>query len=294
MALGDYYILLGVSRQATADELKKAYRRLAVHWHPDRNPGSKIAEERFKAVSEAYAVLSSPHKRRQYDLLGPAEFKNEFAHEDIFQGFEPGDFFKMFGLDDAKDALTHIFDENRKMPVAKNNDDSKARISDFFAGFGQKNPPRDTKSPDILIALQLSFKEAALGADKFVAYNTPGGAVKVPVNIAPATNDRQRIIIKGKGPAQAGGQPGDIIVTVSVTPDPLFTRRGYDIQTFAEATPEDLNKGCRPLVTSLTGKPLRLSIPAGTIAGATFKVQGYGLPKPDGGNGDMLVKIKMR
>lgn len=294
MAIGDYYTLLGVSRQATADELKKSYRRLAVHWHPDRNPGSKIAEERFKAVSEAYAVLSNPAKRRQYDVLGPAEFKNEFAHEDVFQGFEPGDFFKFFGLDDAKDALTHIFDENRKVPVAKNSDANQNRISDFFAGFGQKNSPRDAKSPDIIIALQLSFKEAALGAEKFVAYNTPNGAVKIPVSIPPATSDRQRILIKGKGPATAGGQPGDIIVNLTVTPDPRFTRRGCDLQTAVELTPEDLNNGCRPLITSLTGKPLRLSIPPGTIAGATFKVQGYGLPKAEGGNGDMLVKIKKR
>jgi molecular chaperone DnaJ len=127
-----------------------------------------------------------------------------------------------------------------------------------------------------------------------VAYNTPGGAVKIPVSIPPAAGDRQRILLKGKGPAQAGGQPGDVIVTVSVSPDPLFTRRGYDIVTQLELSPQDLNNGCRPLVTSLTGKPLRLTIPPATIAGATFKVPAYGLPKPDGTIGDMLVKIKPR
>lgn len=294
MALSDYYTLLGVGRQATSDELKKAYRRLAVHWHPDRNPGSKLAEERFKAVSEAYAVLSHPAKRRQYDLLGPAEFKNEYSHEEIFQGFEPGDFFKMFGLEDAKDALTLIFDENRKVPVARERDENKARISDFFAGFGQKHSPRDTRSPDIIIPLAVSFKEAALGAEKFVAYNTPGGAVKIPVSIPPAAGDRQRIVLKGKGPATAGGQPGDVIVTVSVSPDPVFARRGYDILTHLELSPQDLNSGCRPVLASLSGKPLRLTIPPGTIAGATFKVPAYGLAKPDGTTGDMLVKIRRR
>ncbi|UQZ89428.1 hypothetical protein C4J81_09545 [Deltaproteobacteria bacterium Smac51] len=294
MASSDYYTLLGVSRQASGDDLKKAYRRLAVHWHPDRNPGSRIAEERFKAISEAYAVLSNPGKRRQYDLLGPSEFKNEYSHEEIFQGFEPGDFFKMFGLEDAKDALTRIFDENRKVPVATEREETKARISDFFAGFGQKHSTRDNRSPDIIIPLQVSFKDAALGAEKFVAYNTPGGAIKVAVSVPPASNTGHRILIKGKGPSKAGGQPGDIIVTLNVSPDPAFNRRGYDLYTFVTVSPQDLNTGCRPLVTSLTGQPLRLTIPAGTIAGANFKVPGYGLSKPDGGKGDMLVQVRRK
>ena len=173
----DYYTILGVSRGAAPDEIKKAYRRLAVHWHPDRNPGSRLAEEKFKSIAEAYAVLGNPGRRRQYDILGPSEFKNEFSHEDIFQGFEPGDFFKFFGLTDARDALDRIFNPSQAAVAgAGKQEESRARISDFFAGFGQKNSPRDPRSPDIAIPLSIALKEAAFGAEKFVAYNTPGWA----------------------------------------------------------------------------------------------------------------------
>ena len=289
----DYYTVLGVSRGAGQDEIKKAYRRLAVHWHPDRNPGSRLAEEKFKAIAEAYAVLGNPGRRRQYDVLGPSEFKNEFSHEDIFQGFEPGDFFKFFGLSDARDALDRIFSPNSAAAPA-GREESRARVSDFFAGFGQKNSPRDPRSPDIVIPLAISLKEAALGAEKFVAYNTPGGAIKVPVTVPPGADSGQKIVVKGRGPAKPGGAPGDIVVPLTVTPDPHFRRRGFDLLMTLELSAPELSEGSRPLVTALTGQALRLNIPPNSAPGSTFKLRGYGLIKPDGTKGDLLVQIKRK
>lgn len=291
MARADYYTLLGVSRQAGADELKRAYRRLAVHWHPDRNPGSRLAEERFKAIAEAYAVLSHPAKRRQYDLLGPVEFKNEYSQEDIFQGFEPGDFFKSFGLEEARETLDRIFNRDRnETPAAP--EDPKARISDFFAGFGQKHSARNSRAPDIALPLILAFKEAALGAEKYVAYNSANGAVKVPITVPPGSKNGQRLVLKGRGPTQPGGRPGDIVVTLTVTPDPDFQGHGFDLLTALDLSGEELAAGCRPLVKTLTGRTLRLTVPPGTRPGARFKLAGYGLPRPEGGYGDLLVQIK--
>ncbi len=291
MAQIEYYTTLGVGRQAASEDIKRAYRRLAVQWHPDRNPGSRLAEERFKAIAEAYAVLSHPARRRQYDLLGPAEFKNEFSREDIFQGFEPGDFFKLFGLPEARETLARIFND-QPAPAPADIQGGGSRLSDFFAGFGQKGPARDRRSPDILVLLQISFKEAALGAEKFVAYNTAGGAVKVPVSIPPAARPGQRLVIRDRGPCPPGGQPGDVVVTLSISPDPHFSRLGADLLTTLELSARELAEGCRPLVTALTGQTLRLTIPPGTTAGATFKLPGYGLPKPDGAKGDLLVRLK--
>ncbi len=292
MALIEYYTLLGVNRGASLEEIKKAYRRLAVHWHPDRNPGSRLAEEKFKAIAEAYAVLSNPGKRRQYDRLGPTEFKNEFSHEDIFQGFEPGDFFKLFGQPEAKDQLSGLLNRKPAPSAPARREDVQEKMNGFFASFGQKNSARSHRAQDILVPLIVSFKEAALGTEKYVAYNTSAGAVKLLVTVPAGAEAGQRITLKNKGPAKAGSSPGDVIVNLTVTPDPDFSRRGADLLTSLELKAQDLAEGCRPLLTSLDGKPLRLNIPPGTASGATFKLAGYGLPKTDGGRGDLLVRIR--
>jgi DnaJ-class molecular chaperone len=182
MAQVDYYTILGVGREAGPEELKQAYRRLAIHWHPDRNH-ARGAEERFKAIAEAYAVLSNPAKRRQYDLLGLTGFKSEYSQKEIFQGFEPGDFFEFFGLPGGRDTLARIFDETPPPSAPSGPEVAAPPLGEFFEGFGQKNATRDTRSPDILIPLAVSFQEAALGAEKFVAYNTDTGPVKIPVTI---------------------------------------------------------------------------------------------------------------
>lgn len=289
----DYYKTLGVARQASGDEMKKAYRRLAVQWHPDRNPGSRLAEERFKVIAEAYAVLSNPGKRRQYDLLGPVDFKNEYSHEEIFQGFEPGDFFKFFGLEEARDVLDRIFSRESGVSAPAEREDGRARVSDFFAGFGHKGALRDQRSPDIVVPLVVSFKEAALGAEKFVAYNTAAGAVKITVQVPPAAQSGHRLVVRSRGPNHPGSRPGDLIVPLTVTPDPKFSRRGHDLLTFVELSAEELAEGCRPLVWTICGKSLRFTVPAGTSPGSNFKIAGHGLPKPGGGQGDLLVKVKI-
>lgn len=235
--------------------------------------------------------MSHPGKRRQYDLLGPVEFKNEYSQEDIFQGFEPGDFFKSFGLEEARETLDRIFNRDRNEPLAAP-EDPKARISDFFAGFGQKHSARDRRAPDIALPLVLGFKEAALGAEKYVAYNSAGGAVKVPVTVPPGSKNGQRLVVKGRGPAQPGGRPGDIVITLTVTPDPDFQARGFDLLTSVVLSIEELAAGCRPLVKTLSGRTLRLTVPPGTRPGARFKLTGHGLPRPEGGHGDLLVQIK--
>ena len=289
----DYYTLLGVPRKAGNEEIKKAYRRLAVQWHPDRNPGSRLAEERFKAIAEAYAVLSSPLKRRQYDLLGPAEFNREFSHDKIFQGFEPGDFFKSFGLSDARDTLNRIFSKD----PAVRNDSGQApqnHINEFFMGFGQKGSAREARSPDIHIPLMISLKEALTGTEKYVAYNTPSGSVKVLVHLPAGLAGGHKVVVQGQGPAQAGGLPGDVVVTVNLMPEPGFIQRGSDIVTNLELTDTELQEGCRPTVTAPAGQTLRLRVPPKSLPGATFRMPGYGLNRPDGSKGDLLVQVKKK
>jgi curved DNA-binding protein len=288
MAAVDYYAILGVVRQASIEDIKKAYRRLAILWHPDHNPGNSLAEERFKVVSEAYAVLSNLYKRRQYDTLGPTEFSTIYTREDIFQGFEPDDFFKLFGQETPASRLGRLFGEEGTPPARE----SQEHVSEFFADFGRKNTPGEARSPDIAIALQLTFREAALGAEKTVAYNTPAGATRVPVTIPAGANPGQKIVLRGRGPAEQPGQsPGNIIITLTVAPDPDYSRQGWNLLTRLTLKAEDLARGCRPLVQTLAGAPLRLTVPPGAQAGAVFKIAGHGLLRPDGAKGDLLVKI---
>ena len=288
MAAADYYAILGVGRQASPEEIKKAYRRLAISWHPDRNPNSRLAEERFKKIAEAYAVLSRAATRRQYDTLGPTEFKNEFSREDIFQGFEPGDFFDLFGQEETPESLRRIFGQG---PAAGRNPDDHGFLQELFAGFGRRNT--EARTPDIAVTLQLTFREAALGAEKTVAYNTSAGVTKTAVTVPAGAHPGQKIVLKGRGPAGRPGQsPGNLVVTLAVSPDPDFKRRGWDLVTHLTLKAEDLERGCRPLVRPLAGAPLRLTVPPGAKAGAVFKIPAHGLPKPDGTRGDLLVKIQ--
>lgn len=286
MAHTDYYLTLGVTRDTSLEDLKRAYRRLAILWHPDRNPGSQVAEERFKAVAEAYAVLSDPTKRQSYNRLGPKNFHNEYSYEKIFRGFVPDDLFKFFGLPEARDTLEHIFKKGSQAPVPVGN---SGRLDDFFSDFGQTDSRH--RSPDIFIPLMVSFKEAALGAAKVVAYNTSSGVVKVPLTIPPASPPGRRLTLRGQGPAQPGCLKGDVIVTLSVVPDPKFTRVGYDLKTTLKVPAANLAAGTNPTVPTLEGGSLRLAIPKGSKSGTTFKIPGRGLPQPDGERGDFLVKV---
>ena len=288
MAAVDYYAVLGVGRQASAEEIKKAYRRLAISWHPDRNPGSRRAEERFKVIAEAYAVLSNAAKRGQYDTLGPTEFRNTFSDEDIFQGFEPGDFFGFFGREEAADRIRRIFGQG---PAAGQDRGDHDFFHDFFTGFGRKNT--ESRTPDIAVTLQLTFREAALGAEKTVAYNTPAGVAKMTVTVPVGANQGQKLVLRGRGPAGRPGQsPGNLVITLAVSPDPDFRRQGWDLVTRLALKAEDLARGCRSLVQPLAGVPLRLTVPPGTKAGAFLKIPARGLSKPDGTKGDLLVKIQ--
>jgi len=288
MAAVDYYTILGVGRQASIEDLKRAYRRLAIHWHPDRNPGSRVAEERFKVIAEAYAVLSNAAKRRQYDTLGPAKFRSEYSREDIFQGFEPSDFFDLFGREETTDRLGRLFRQDQ-VAVPERDD----HINDFFADFGRKTGSGESRIPDILVTLQLTLREAVLGAEKIVAYNTSAGVTKVAVTVPPGSEQGRKIVLRGRGLAgRPGHGSGNVIVTLAVRPDPDFSRQGWDLVTRLTLKAEDLARGCRPLVRPLEGLPLRLTVPPGAKAGAVFKIPGHGIPKPDGDKGDLLVKIQ--
>lgn len=194
----DYYRLLQVSPDADQAALKKAYRQLAVLWHPDRNPDSTVAEERFKAIAEAYAVLSDPVKRQRYDQLGPEAFFGEFGPGDIFEGFDLADLFKEFGLPSVKESLFDLVDHGRGRAA------KSGRYQDFFAEFGQKpshgGRPRG-KPPAVGVTLAVSLKEAVLGAIKTCAFNVDAEVARVAVTVPPGSSHGQVLTVPKIGRA---------------------------------------------------------------------------------------------
>ena len=326
MTRRDYYEVLGVTREADGDEIKRAYRKLAFEFHPDRNPDDAEAETKFKEAAEAYEVLRDPDKRGRYD---------RFGHDGVagngFSGFSSSeDIFSAFG---------DIFGE--------------------FFGFSQRRGPRPIQGPDLRYNLKISFREAAKGTS--VDLTIPrhvrcsdcqgtgadpghppetcrqcGGAGqvrqsqgffqiavtcpvcrgagtmithpcgtcrgegkvrqerKLSVTIPPGVDDGSRLRLRGEGEAgEHGGPPGDLYVVIYVEADKVFSRQGRDLHQTVDLTFVQAALGDKVIVPTLDD-PETLTVPKGTQGGEVFRLRGMGLPQPGRqGKGDMLVEVRV-
>jgi curved DNA-binding protein len=287
----DYYSLLQVQPEADFTELKKAYHRLAVLWHPDRNPGSQMAEDRFKAIAEAYAVLSDPKKRKRYDEVGHEIFSGEFTEKDIFQGFEINDLFKEFGLPTNDDTLERLLD------LDKVDDRDTGRVQDFFGGFGQGKGERRSfgkkKAGDLKMQIFISLKVAIYGGEHLAAFNTVNGAMKTKVKIPKGTEDGTQITVPNKVPGAKNEESGDLVITIKILPNPNFARRGANIYTKLSLSAKELKNGAHPIVNTLDGKDIRINVAPGTKPGTKLKVTGLGVPQRTG-KGNLIISLCLK
>lgn len=288
MGSNDYYKLLGIDRNAGQDEIKKAYRKLAVKYHPDHNAGNKQAEEKFKEINEAYAVLSDKEKRRNYDMYGHSEFNRQYSREDIFRGFDMGDLFKEFGL--GGDAYSHMFGGGGR----GYRQSQQGGFNSFFGDFGRKGqPPRRSKGADVSFDLHISFKESIFGAEKLIAFNTEEGVSKVTARVPAGIEHGKKLRLAGQGKKSPdGGSPGDLLVKIHVSPDGRFKREAFDLTTDARIKLTDALLGTSVNVETLDGRTLNLKIAPGTQNQAKLRVKGFGVPRPSGKlRGDLFVRI---
>jgi DnaJ-class molecular chaperone len=275
MASTDYYKALGVDKKSSPEEIKKAFRKLAVKYHPDRNPNDKAAEDRFKDINEAYAVLSDPKKKEEYDTYGSNGFHKQYSQEDIFRGFDFGNAYKDMGAGGGEDIFSRLFGGSFSRGGARGG----------FRGGPQRGG-------DLEMEVEIGFRDAAQGAEKQIAFRRSGQREELKIKIPAGVDTGSKIRLTGKGGQGEGGGPdGDLFLTMRVLPDQLFTREGGDL--FVDRT-IPFSAAC--LGTSLDVPTLesdkRIKVPAGIQPGTKIRLKGCGIkPLSSNTKGDLYVKV---
>ncbi len=283
----DYYKTLGITKSASADEIKKAYRKMALKYHPDRNKDNKEAEEKFKQANEAYAVLSDAEKRQQYDTYGSAGFSQRYSQEDIFRGADLNSILREFGMNFGG--------------MGGGRTSSRASAGNPFESmFSQQGgcggscggaARQPVKGQDHTLEMPVSLEDVLSGAEKTVVLGR--GGEKVSVKIPAGIESGKKLRVRGKGGSSpAGGPSGDLYLKVKVTPHSTFTREGSDLFVQKEIPFSAAVLGTKIAVTTLGGKQFNVKVPAGVQPQAKLRLKGHGLPaSPNGSKGDTYVKI---
>jgi curved DNA-binding protein len=262
----DYYDALGVSRDASADEIRRAYRQLARRYHPDVNK-DEGADDRFKEISEAYEVLRDDEKRQRYDRVG----RGHSAGDDVsgtvdFEDFVGSDFFE--GLFGGRGG---------------------ARRPGGFGGFGGFDG-YSRRGGDQEAVLELSLEEAVAGGRRKLSL---GDGREFDVNIPPGVRDGQRIRLAGEGePGPGGGQAGDLLLRVRVRPHPRFRVDGDDLHVDLPVAPWEAALGASVQVQTLDGRA-RVRVPEGSSCGRKLRLRGEGLPRAGGDRGDLYASVRI-
>jgi molecular chaperone DnaJ len=297
----DFYAILGVPADADAAAVKKAYRKLARKLHPDQNAGSKPAETRFKEIGEAYAVLSNPEERKQYDAIrsmsrggarftsggpggGGAGFEDVFSN--LFGGGGGGNV--RFNTGRGGAGQPNIEDLLGGMFGQQGGGYAGGRGQQGYGGFGSTAGPR--RGADIEARTTLSFRDAVEGST--VTLSTADGS-RITARIPIGVKDGQKIRLRGKGnPGDEGAPAGDLMLTVQVRPHPVFGRDGNNLTVDLPVTFAEAALGATVSVPTLSGEPVKVRIAAGTPSGRVLRVKGRGIATKDQA-GDLLAKVSV-
>lgn len=292
--MADYYEVLGVDKSASDSDIKSAYRKLALKHHPDRNPDNKEAEEKFKKISEAYAVLSDNQKRKQYDQFGDSDFHQRYSSDDIFRGTDFSSVFNEFGFGNGgggggaggasiEDLLSGIFGGM-----------SGGRPRGPGGQSGFTRAPQ--KGSDVEYPVQISFHDGLNGCQRNVSFQLSDGTQRqLTVKIPGGTKTGGKLRIAGRGAPGPGGAPaGDLYVVIEVASHPDFTLQGDDIETDVKVKLSEALLGGSAEVHTPNDGDKKIKIPAGVKHGTKIRLKGFGFPKAGGKTrGDLYAIVNI-
>lgn len=271
----DYYQTLGVTRTASAEEIQKAYRKLARKHHPDMNPDDAAAKKRFQEIQQAYDVLNDPQKRQKYDQFGP-QFEQFQAAPG---GGQPFDFQDMFGGAGGFQGMD---------------------LGDLFRQFGGAGPQpgRGRRAPragaDLQASITIPFQVAVVGGETLVSLDRGNGKTEsISVRIPAGIEEGKKIRLRSQGQQVPNGRNGDLILTVHIANHPIFKRNGWNLECKIPVTLAEAIRGTTLDVPTPLGK-VALKIPAMTSSGRKLRVRGHGIKSKDGTMGDLYVEIQIR
>jgi molecular chaperone DnaJ len=278
----DFYKVLGVSKDVSAAELKKTYRKLARQYHPDSNPGDAKAEAKFKEISEAHSVLADPEQRKEYDQIRAMGSGARFTSgsngqpggfEDVFGGmFGAGNQRTTFQQGGFEDFLGGMFGGG-----------GYGQPTGGYRGYGGP-----TRGADLTANTTLDFVTAINGETITLQ---PSGGKSIRVKVPAGVSDGQKIRLKGKGnPSEDGGESGDLVLTIAVRKHPVFERDGLNLRIDVPVTFVEATLGATIEVPTLGGEPVRLRVAAGTPSGRVLRVKGRGVTTTKGA-GDLLATV---
>ncbi len=296
MAQKDYYKALGVDKAASQEDIKKAYRKLAMKYHPDHSSGSKENEERFKEISEAYAVLSDPEKRKQYDTYGDEDFRQRYSQEDIFRDVDLGDILKEFGFGGAS-FFSFGGGRGKSGKKSRFSFDPESMFGQGNAAGGRQQAGVQARGRDVETELPLTLQEIASGVSKTVSLQTPSGKIEsLTVKIPKGLIEGKKVRLAGRGePSPYGGQAGNLYIRSKLVKDPVFAPEGYDLYVNREIRPSEALLGTTIKVPTVDGRQLSMKVPPGTPSKSRLRLPGQGIPHMRGsGNGDMYVVINVK
>ncbi len=287
MEYKDYYKILGVDKKASKDEIKKAFRKLAMKYHPDKNKGNKEAEEKFKDINEAHEVLSDDEKRKKYDTMGDSY--NYYQQSGSNQGFDWSQFYTQ---DTGSSGGTGDFEDFF----------GGSAYSDFFerffggSSFSQargrrgRRAQRNYKGQDVNASISITLKEAFSGTEKVFRYKDQS----IKLKIKPGIETGQILKLTGKGELGYGGEPGDLLITIEVSEDPVFERKGNDLYADILVDIYTAVLGGKAEFSSYKGN-VKVEIPKGTQCGKVLRLQGMGMPwySDNSKHGDLYLRVKV-